>query len=95
VAEPAFTQAFLRRSIAVEKIASTAELELLDRTLARIVDDPYPSSVSLLFMIRNIQLSLCGLAPFLSNSPSMKILMRSLSSVSFIAHKFSPLTAIP
>ena len=43
MAEPAFTQAFLRRSIAVEKIASTAELELLDRTLARIVDDPYLS----------------------------------------------------
>lgn len=41
MAEPAFTQAFLRRSIQVEKIASTSELDLLDRTLARIVDDPY------------------------------------------------------
>ena len=41
MAEPAFTQAFLRRSIEVEKRASTAELELLDGTLARIVDDPY------------------------------------------------------
>jgi hypothetical protein len=41
VAELAFTQAFLRRSIEVEKVASTAELELLDRTLARIVDNRY------------------------------------------------------
>ena len=41
MAEPAFTQAFLRRSIEVEKVASTTELELLDRTLARIVDDPH------------------------------------------------------
>jgi len=40
VAEPAFTQAFLRRSIEVERTASTAELELLDGTLARIVNDP-------------------------------------------------------
>ena len=39
--EPAFTQAFLRRSIEVEKLASTAELDLLDRTLARIASDPY------------------------------------------------------
>jgi len=41
VAEPAFTKAFLRRSIEVEKEASKAELELLDRTLAQIVADPY------------------------------------------------------
>jgi hypothetical protein len=41
VAEPAFTEAFLRRSIEVEKAASLIELEVLDRTLARIVDDPY------------------------------------------------------
>ncbi|MBI2988458.1 MAG: hypothetical protein HYY45_16980 [Deltaproteobacteria bacterium] len=41
MAEPAFTQAFLRRSIEVEKIASTSELELFDRTLARIVENPY------------------------------------------------------
>ena len=41
MAEPAFTRAFLRRTIVVEKIASTTELELLDRTLARIVDNPY------------------------------------------------------
>ena len=41
MAEPAFTQAFLHRSIEVEKAASATELELLDRTLARIVEDPY------------------------------------------------------
>ena len=41
MAEPTFTQAFLRRSIEVEKVASNTELELLDRTLARIVEDPY------------------------------------------------------
>ena len=40
MAEPAFTQAFLRRTIEVEKTASAAELELLDRTLARIVNEP-------------------------------------------------------
>lgn len=40
MAEPAFTQAFLRRSIEVEQTASTAELELLDGILARIVNDP-------------------------------------------------------
>ena len=40
MAEPAFTQAFLRRSIEIEKTASTIELELLDRTLAHILDDP-------------------------------------------------------
>jgi hypothetical protein len=41
VADPAFTEAFLRRLIEVERMASTAELALLDGTLARIVDDPY------------------------------------------------------
>jgi hypothetical protein len=41
VAEPAFTQAFLRRSIEIEKTASAAELELLDRTLADILNDPF------------------------------------------------------
>jgi hypothetical protein len=41
VGEPAFTQAFLRRSIEIEKTASTTELELLDRTLASILDDPF------------------------------------------------------
>ena len=41
MAEPAFTQAFLRRSIEVERAASTAELALLDQALARIVDNPY------------------------------------------------------
>ena len=39
--EPAFTQAFLRRFVEVERLASTAELDLLDRTLARIASDPY------------------------------------------------------
>ena len=41
MAEPAFTQAFLRRAIEVERIASTLELTILDKILARIVDDPY------------------------------------------------------
>ena len=41
MAEPAFTRAFLRRAVEVEKTASTAELALLDRTLARIVENPY------------------------------------------------------
>jgi len=41
VAEPAFTHAFLRRVIEVERIASTTELTVLDRTLARIAQDPY------------------------------------------------------
>lgn len=41
MAEPAFTQAFLHRSIEVEKMASTTELELLDKTLAHIVGNPY------------------------------------------------------
>ncbi|MGH7798769.1 MAG: hypothetical protein ACREQ2_28210 [Candidatus Binatia bacterium] len=40
MAEPAFTQAFLRRCVEIEKAASKAELELLDRTLASILDDP-------------------------------------------------------
>jgi len=40
VAEPAFTQAFLRRFVEVERTASTSELGLLDLTLARIVNDP-------------------------------------------------------
>ena len=39
MAEPSFTQAFLRRLIEIEKAASTTELELLDRTLADIVND--------------------------------------------------------
>jgi hypothetical protein len=39
VAEPAFTQASLRRAIEIEKTVSTTELELLDRTLAYILDD--------------------------------------------------------
>jgi hypothetical protein len=40
VADPAFTQAFLRRLIEIEKAASTTELQLLDRTLAGILNDP-------------------------------------------------------
>jgi len=42
VAESAFTQAFLQRAIEIEKIASATELELLDRTLAYILEDPSP-----------------------------------------------------
>jgi len=41
VAEPAFTQAFLRRSIEIERIASKSDLELLDRTFVSILGDPY------------------------------------------------------
>jgi hypothetical protein len=41
VAEPAFTEAFLRRIIEVERIASAVELALLDRTLARVAENPY------------------------------------------------------
>jgi hypothetical protein len=41
VAEPAFTPSFLRYVAQLEKSASTAELQLLDRTLARIVGDPF------------------------------------------------------
>jgi hypothetical protein len=40
VAESAFTQAFLRRAIEIETTASTGEIELLDRTLAHILNDP-------------------------------------------------------
>ena len=40
MAEPAFTPSFLRRVAEVDKVASTAELDLLDRTLARIVENP-------------------------------------------------------
>jgi hypothetical protein len=40
VAESAFTQAFLRRFVEVEKVAPTSELAILDLTLARIVNDP-------------------------------------------------------
>jgi hypothetical protein len=40
VAESAFTQAFLRRAIEIEKTASRTELELLDGTLADILADP-------------------------------------------------------
>ena len=40
MAEPAFTQAFLRRFVEVERIAPTSELEMLDVILARIVDNP-------------------------------------------------------
>jgi hypothetical protein len=41
VAEPAFTPTFLRRVAELERTASTAELTLLDRTLAGIVSDPF------------------------------------------------------
>jgi len=40
VAEPAFTQAFLRRSIEIEKTDLPTDLELLDRTLADILNEP-------------------------------------------------------
>lgn len=39
MAESAFTQAFLHRAIEIEKTASPTELELLDRTLAYILED--------------------------------------------------------
>ena len=40
MAESVFTQASLRRIIEIEKTASRTELELLDRTLAHILDNP-------------------------------------------------------
>ena len=40
MAEPSFTPSFLRRVAELDKRASTAELELLEKTLARIVGDP-------------------------------------------------------
>lgn len=40
MAEPAFTPSFLRRVAELEKRASAAELELLEKALARIVADP-------------------------------------------------------
>ena len=39
--DPKFTRAFLRRVAELEQTASTTEIELLDRTLARIVANPY------------------------------------------------------
>lgn len=41
MAEPSFTRSFLRRVAELEKSGSTAELRLLEETLARIVSDPY------------------------------------------------------
>ena len=41
MADPKFTPAFLRRVAELEEIASTAEQDLLDRTLARIVTNPF------------------------------------------------------
>lgn len=41
MAEPTFTPSFLRRVAGLEKTVSTAELELLEETLARIVANPY------------------------------------------------------
>ena len=41
MAEPTFTPSFLRRVIEVEKASSPADLQLLDRTLAQIVADPF------------------------------------------------------
>lgn len=40
MAEPAFTLSFLRRVAELEKRGSTAELRLLEETLARIVAEP-------------------------------------------------------
>jgi len=69
VAEAVFTQAFLRRTIEIEKTASTTELELLDRTLAYILDDPFLPGRLPLFMIHNIQLSFSGPGRSLSSLP--------------------------
>ena len=41
MAEPGFTPSFLRRVAELEKSGSSAELGLLEKTLARIVSDPY------------------------------------------------------
>jgi hypothetical protein len=41
VAESVFTQAFLQRAIEIEKTASAIDLQLLDRTLAYILEDPF------------------------------------------------------
>lgn len=41
MADPKFTPAFLRRVAELEKIASTVDRDLLDRTLARIVTNPF------------------------------------------------------
>jgi hypothetical protein len=40
VAEPVFTPSFLSRLAELEKRLSTAELELFERTLARIIVEP-------------------------------------------------------
>ena len=40
MAEAAFTQAFMRRFVEVERIAPTSELEIFDVILARIVNNP-------------------------------------------------------
>jgi hypothetical protein len=69
VAESAFTQAFLHRAIEIEKSASTTELELLDRTLAYVSDDPSLPGRFRAFMIHNIQPSFSGLARSLSSLP--------------------------
>jgi hypothetical protein len=67
VAESAFTQAFLRRAIEIEKTASATELELLDKTLAYILEDPCLPGRFPLFMILYIQLSLSEPAHSLSS----------------------------
>ena len=41
MAEPAFTPSFLRRVVETERTASTTELDVLNRALARIIADPY------------------------------------------------------
>ena len=69
MAEPAFTQAFLRRAIEIEKTASTTELDLLDRTLADVLDDPSLPGVFPLFMIHNIPPSFSGPVRSLSSLP--------------------------
>ena len=43
MAEPSFTPSFLLRVVELERSASTAELELLDQTLASILADPFLS----------------------------------------------------
>jgi hypothetical protein len=65
VADPAFTGSFLRRIVELEKLATRAELQLLDTTLARIVNDPHLSGRFATFYDPALPTFFLRAAPFL------------------------------
>ena len=63
--DPSFTPSFLRSVAELEKTASTAELQLLEESMARVVADPYLRERFPTFYDPNLPTFFIRMGPFL------------------------------